>query len=174
MQENSYRINLPHWPSGPRHDPYGILFFPIVRDDCNPGADEPGPNTYSAKGLLCPSSSETHEVQEGQLAQLPCLQAWEAWLGLLWTSGVSALLIFTHAHLIYCVLMLSMFIIGITSVHDIWMSNIATRYFFLQLYQHSVTIEVEFYRLKSKYVSVLVSMGTHGTIMKTCTRKHWF
>lgn len=53
----------------------GFSFFAIVRDDSNPGADEPGPGASPAKGLLCSSSSETHEVQEGQLAQLPGLQA---------------------------------------------------------------------------------------------------
>lgn len=52
-----------------------ILSFPIGRDDSNPGADEPGPGTSRAKRLLCSSSSEAHEVQEGQLAQLPGLQA---------------------------------------------------------------------------------------------------
>lgn len=55
-----------------------ILFFSVGRDDCHPGADEPGPGSSRAKGLLCSSSSKAHEVQEGQLAQLPCLQAREA------------------------------------------------------------------------------------------------
>lgn len=67
-----------------------ILFFSLGRDDSNPGPDEPGPGASRAKGLLCSSPSEAHEMQEGQLAQFPGLQAWEAWLGLLWTSGVSA------------------------------------------------------------------------------------
>lgn len=55
----------------------------IGRDGGDPGAAEPGPGASGAKGLLCPSSSEAHEVQEGQLAQLPGLQAREARLGLL-------------------------------------------------------------------------------------------
>lgn len=48
---------------------------PFVRDDCDTGADELGPVACGAEGLLCPLPPETHEVQEGQLAQLLSLQA---------------------------------------------------------------------------------------------------
>lgn len=59
------------------------------RDGCDPGADEFGHAAVGAEGLLRSSPPEVHEVQKGQLAKLPCLQARETWLGLLWTSGVS-------------------------------------------------------------------------------------
>lgn len=62
---------------------------PFVRDGSKPGADELGPAAFGAEGLLCPVPPETHEMQEGQLAQLPGLQAWETRLGLLRTPGVS-------------------------------------------------------------------------------------
>lgn len=47
----------------------------FARDGSKPGADELGPAAVGAEGLLCPVPHETHEVQEGQLAQLPGLQA---------------------------------------------------------------------------------------------------
>lgn len=59
------------------------------RDGIKPGPDELGPAALGTEGLLCPLPHETDEVQEGQLAQLPGLQAWETWLGLLRTPGVS-------------------------------------------------------------------------------------
>lgn len=63
--------------------------YPFDRDGSNPGADELGPAAFGAEGLLCAVPPETHEVQEGQLAQLPGLQARETRLGLLRTPGVS-------------------------------------------------------------------------------------
>lgn len=45
------------------------------RDDRDPGADEPGPDTSAGEGLLCSSSYEVPKMQEGQLAQFPGLQA---------------------------------------------------------------------------------------------------
>lgn len=63
-----------------------LLFF---RDDRQPGSDEPGAAAFGAERLLRPPSDKAHEVQEGQLAQLPGLQAREARLGLLRTPGVS-------------------------------------------------------------------------------------
>lgn len=62
---------------------------PFARDGSDPGADELGPAASGAEGLLCPVPPETHEVQEGQLAQLSGLQARETRLGLLRTPGVS-------------------------------------------------------------------------------------
>lgn len=51
------------------------ICFPFASDGSNPGADELGPVTIAAEGLLCSLPPEAHEVQEGQLAQLPGLQA---------------------------------------------------------------------------------------------------
>lgn len=51
------------------------IYAPFASDGSNPGADELGPVTVGAAGLLCSVPPETHEVQEGQLAQLPGLQA---------------------------------------------------------------------------------------------------
>ena len=62
---------------------------PFDRDGRHPGADELGPAAFGAEGLLCAVPPEIHEVQEGQLAQLPGLQARETRLGLLRTPGVS-------------------------------------------------------------------------------------